>query len=69
MRSIFDKTFLKSFWVKALAFNIIGEFKECLDEKYHKMTAGTIVRKFLDRPATITTTADEIVLRGLFQGV
>ena len=40
-----------------------------MDEKYHKMTAGTIVRKFLDRPATITTTADEIVLRGLFQGV
>ena len=63
MRSIFDKTFLKSFWVKALAFNIIGEFKECLDEKYHKMTAGTIVRKFLDRPATITTTADEIVVK------
>ena len=63
MRSIFDKTFLESFWVKALAFNIIGEFKECLDEKYHKMTAGTIVRKFLDRPATITTTADEIVVK------
>jgi len=67
VRSIFDKTFLKSFWVKALAVNIIGEFKECLDEKYHKMTAGTIVR--LDRPAMITTTADEIVLRGVFQGV
>ena len=67
MRSIFDKTFLKSFWIKALAFNIIGEFKESLDEKYRKMTAGTIVR--LDRPATITTTADEIVPRGLFQGV
>ena len=49
-------------WIKALAFNIINDFKECLDKKYHKMTAGTIVRKFLDRPATITTTADEIIV-------
>jgi hypothetical protein len=27
------------------------------------MTAGTIVRKFLERPATIKTTADEIVVK------
>ena len=64
-----DKHVMLVGWIKALAFNILGEFKESLDKKYHKMTAGTIVRKFLDRPATITTTADEIVLRGLFQGV
>lgn len=50
-------------WINALAFNILGEFKECLDEKYHRMTGGTIVRKFLDRPATIKTTADEIVVK------
>jgi|GEM_PF-2404372 len=31
----------------------------------HRMTAGTIVRKFLDRPATIKTTADEIVVKTL----
>jgi len=58
-----DKHVMLVGWIKALAFNVIGEFKECLDEKYHKMTAGTIVRKFLDRPATITTTADEIVVK------
>jgi hypothetical protein len=50
-------------WIKALAFNIINDFKESLDEKYHRMTAGTIVRKFLERPATIKTTADEIVVK------
>jgi len=27
------------------------------------MTVGTIVRKFIDRPATIKTTADEIVVK------
>ncbi len=50
-------------WIKALAFNTINDFKDCLDEKYHRMTAGTIVRKFLYRPATIKTTADEIVAK------
>jgi hypothetical protein len=50
-------------WIKALAFNTISDFKDCLDEKYHSMTAGTIVRKFLNRPATIKTTADAIVVK------
>nr|QNO52755.1 hypothetical protein KDAIOKAM_00024 [Methanosarcinales archaeon ANME-1 ERB6] len=58
-----DKHVMLVGWIKALAFNILGEFKESLDKKYHKMTAGTIVRKFLDRPATIKTTADEIVVK------
>ena len=50
-------------WIKALAFNIINDFKEGLDKKYHRMTAGTIARKFLARPATIKTSADEIVVK------
>nr|QNO52360.1 hypothetical protein CJELADDK_00039 [Methanosarcinales archaeon ANME-1 ERB6] len=58
-----DKHVMLVGWIKALAFNILGEFKESLDKKYHKMTAGTIVRKFLDRPATIKTTADAIVVK------
>nr|QNO51914.1 hypothetical protein GBEKKKHF_00003 [Methanosarcinales archaeon ANME-1 ERB6] len=58
-----DKHVMLVGWIKALAFNTLGEFKESLDKKYHKMTAGTIVRKFLDRPATIKTTADEIVVK------
>ena len=58
-----DKQLMLVGWIKALAFNIISDFKESLDEKYHKMTAGTIVRKFLNRPATIKTTADEIVVK------
>ena len=46
-----------------MAFNIINDFKESLDEKYHTMTAGTIVRKFINRPATIKTTADMIIVK------
>ncbi|MDI6811887.1 MAG: hypothetical protein QMD80_09555, partial [archaeon] len=58
-----DKHLMLVGWIKALAFNIINDFKESLDMKYHKMTTGTIVRKFIDRPATIKTTADEIVVK------
>jgi len=58
-----DKSVILIGWIKALAFNIIGDFKESLDVKYHKMTAGTIVRKFIHRSATINTTADEIVVK------
>jgi transposase len=58
-----DKHLTLAGWIKALAFNTISDFKDCLDEKYHRMTAGTIVRKFLNRPATIKTTADEIVVK------
>ena len=45
-------------WIKAQAFNTISDFKDSFDERDHRMTAGTIVRKFLNRPATIKTTAD-----------
>ncbi len=58
-----DKHLMLVGWIKALAFNIISDFKECLDRKYHSMTAGTIVRKFLNRPATIKTTADAIIVK------
>jgi transposase len=58
-----DKHLIMVGWIKALAFNIINDFKESLDMKYHRMTTGTIVRKFIDRPATIKTTADEIVVK------
>ncbi|RJS74050.1 hypothetical protein CW714_02295 [Methanophagales archaeon] len=32
-----DKHVMLVGWIKALAFNIIGEFKESLDKKYHKI--------------------------------
>jgi len=50
-----DKHLMLVGWIKALAF--------CLDRRYHSMTAGTIVRKFLNRPATIKTTADAIIVK------
>ncbi|MEA1943935.1 MAG: hypothetical protein U9N07_01120 [Euryarchaeota archaeon] len=58
-----DKSVMLIGWIKTLAFNVIGDFKESLDEKYHKMTVGTIVGKFIHRSATINTTADEILVR------
>jgi hypothetical protein len=58
-----DKHVLLVGWIKALAFNSINDFKESMDERYHRMTAGTIVREFLDRPATIKTTADGITVK------
>ena len=57
-----DKSITLIGWIKALAFNVISDFKESLDGKYHKMTVGTIVRKFIHRSATIKTTADEILV-------
>jgi len=60
-----DKHLFLVGWIKALAFNLISDFKECLAKEYHKMTVGTIVRKSIDRPATIETTADEIVVKTL----
>jgi hypothetical protein len=57
-----DKSVMLIGWIKAIAFNVVSDFKESLDEKYHKMTIGTIVRKFIHRPATIETTADEIIV-------
>ena len=58
-----DKHLMLVGWIKALVFNIISDFKESLDERYHRMTAGTIVRKFIDGSPTIKTTADEIVVK------
>jgi hypothetical protein len=58
-----DKHVLLIGWLKALAFNISNDFKEGLDKNYHKMTTGTIVRKFINRPATIETTADKLVAK------
>ena len=57
-----DKSVMLIGWIKAIAYNVISDFKESLDEMYHKMSIGTIVRKFINRPATIKTTADEIVV-------
>lgn len=49
-------------WVKALTFNLISDFKEELDEKYHTMTIGTIVRKFISRPAILKIRRNELVV-------
>ena len=43
-------------------WDMIFFYLQCPVYKYHKMTIGTIVRKFINRPATIKTTADEVIV-------
>jgi hypothetical protein len=49
-------------WLKAYAFNLNQEFKKELPEKYHKMTAGTIMKKFLRKNALIHMSQEEIIV-------
>lgn len=49
-------------WIKASAFNLIQEFKTELPKKYHKMTAGTIMMKFLRKNAIIHLSRDKIII-------
>lgn len=49
-------------WIKAYAFNIMQDFKKELPKKYHKMTAGTIMMKFLRKNAIIHLSQEQIVV-------
>ncbi len=47
-------------WLKACAFNLIQDFKNELPEKYHTMTVGTIMLKFLRKNAVVFVNDEEI---------
>lgn len=47
-------------WLKAVSFNVVGQFKGELPGIYSRMQVGTIVRKFLARPAVLRITSDEL---------
>lgn len=50
-------------WMKGLAYNALAQFREQLPSKFHNVTIGTILRKFILRPATIQITDESVVVR------
>jgi hypothetical protein len=50
----YDQTaFFLSAWLRCLVFNLMGRFAEAMGGQYAKMWAGTLLRKFIRRPATL----------------
>jgi hypothetical protein len=50
----FDQTaFFLSGWLRCLVFNLMTRFAEEMGGEYTKMWAGTLLRKFIRRPATL----------------
>jgi hypothetical protein len=50
----YDQTALfLSAWLRCLVFNLMSRFAQALEGKHTKMWAGTLLRKFIRRPATL----------------
>jgi len=50
----YDQTaFFLSAWLRCLVFNLMTRFAEALGGRYTRMWAGTLLRKFIRRPATL----------------
>jgi hypothetical protein len=50
----YDQTALfLSAWLRCLVFNLMSRFAQALGGEYAKMWAGTLLRKFIRRPATL----------------
>jgi len=47
-------------WLRCLTFNLMTRFGEALGGKYAKMRVGTLLRKFIHRPAQLFVTEDEL---------
>ena len=57
----FDQTaFFLSAWLRCLVFNLMSRFAQTLGGKYVKMWAGTLLRKFIRRPATLYLVGKEL---------
>ena len=48
-----DTAFFLSAWLRSLVFNLMTDFAQTLGGKYARMWAGTLLRKFIRRPATL----------------
>jgi DNA-binding Lrp family transcriptional regulator len=66
----YDPTaFFLSSWLRCLVFNLMSLFVKRLGGKYAKMWAGTLLRKFIRRPATLYLIGNELhVVFDPFQG-
>ncbi len=48
-----DTAFFLSAWLRSLVFNLMTDFAQAMGGEYAKMWAGTLLRKFIRRPATL----------------
>jgi hypothetical protein len=57
----YDQTALfLSAWLRCLVFNLMSRFAQALGGEYAKMWAGTLLRKFIRRPATLYLIGKEL---------
>jgi len=57
----YDQTaFFLSAWLRCLVFNLMSRFAQALGGAYTKMWAGTLLRKFIRRPATLYLVGKEL---------
>jgi len=57
----FDQTaFFLSAWLRCLVFNLMSRFAQAMGGEYTKMWAGTLLRKFIRRPATLFLVGKEL---------
>jgi len=57
----FDQTaFFLSAWLHCLVFNLMSRFAQALGGDFTKMWAGTLLRKFIRRPATLYLVGKEL---------
>jgi len=59
----YDSTaFFLSAWLRCLVFNLISLFAQAIGGEYAKMWAGTLLRKFIRRPATLYLIGKELLV-------
>ena len=58
---MYDQTALfLSAWLRCLVFNLMSRFAQAMGGEYTKMWAGTLLRKFIRRPATLYLVGKEL---------
>jgi len=55
-----DTAFFLSAWLRCLVFNLMTCFAQAMGSEYTKMWAGTLLRKFIRRPATLYLVGKEL---------
>jgi hypothetical protein len=57
----YDQTaFFLTAWLRSLVFNLLTRFAQALGGTYAQMWAGTLLRKFIRRPATLYVVGNEL---------
>jgi len=57
----YDQTaFFLAAWLRCLVFNLLSRFAQALGGEYTRLWAGTLLRKFIRRPATLYLVGNEL---------